>query len=50
MRVPCWGLTTRRLQVEVAALVAGKGLSVRETEAIVRRMSRPGTDQPRLRR
>ncbi len=40
------GLTTRRLQVEVAALVAGKGLSVRETEAIVRRMGRPGTDQP----
>ncbi|MGC1459093.1 MAG: ParB/RepB/Spo0J family partition protein [Steroidobacteraceae bacterium] len=37
------GLTTRRQQVEVAALVAKKGLSVRETEAIVRRMSQSGT-------
>ena len=33
------GLTTRRRQVEVGLLVAKKGLSVRETEAIVRRMS-----------
>jgi ParB family chromosome partitioning protein len=32
------GLTTARQQVEVAALVARKGLSVRETEALVRRM------------
>jgi ParB family chromosome partitioning protein len=40
------GLTTRRQQVEVAALVAKKGLSVRETEAIVRRMAQGGADQP----
>jgi ParB family chromosome partitioning protein len=33
------GLTTRRQQVEVAALVVKKSLSVRETEAIVRRMT-----------
>ena len=38
------GLTTRRQQVEVAALVVKKGLSVRETEAIVRRMSQPGAE------
>jgi ParB family chromosome partitioning protein len=31
-------LTTRRQQVEVAALVAKKALSVRETEALVRRL------------
>jgi ParB family chromosome partitioning protein len=36
------GLTTRRQQVEVAALVAKRGLSVRDTEAIVRRMSAGG--------
>jgi ParB family chromosome partitioning protein len=36
------GLTTRRQQIEVAALVAKKGLSVRETEAIVRRMGQSG--------
>ena len=35
------GLTSRRQQVEVAALVARTGLSVRETEAIVRRMTQP---------
>jgi ParB family chromosome partitioning protein len=35
------GLTQRRQQVEVAALVARKGLSVRETEALVRRLSQP---------
>ncbi len=40
------GLTTRRQQVEVAALVAKKGLSVRETEAIVRRMTQAGGDRP----
>ncbi len=34
------GLTTRRQQVEVAVLVVKKELSVRETEAIVRRMTR----------
>jgi ParB family chromosome partitioning protein len=32
------GFTVQRQQVEVAALVARKGLSVRETEALVRRM------------
>jgi ParB family chromosome partitioning protein len=40
------GLATRRQQVEVAALVARTGLSVRETEAIVRRMTQPGADRP----
>ena len=35
------GLTQRRQQVEVAALVARKGLSVRETEALVRRLVTP---------
>jgi ParB family transcriptional regulator, chromosome partitioning protein len=35
------GLSSRRQQVEVAALVARTGLSVRETEAIVRRMTQP---------
>ena len=42
------GLETTRQQVEVGALVAKKGLSVRETEALVKRMlahrnERPGT-------
>jgi ParB family chromosome partitioning protein len=36
------GLTARRQQVEVANLVARKGLSVRDTEALVRRLSTPG--------
>ena len=40
------GLTTRRQQVEVAALVVKKELSVRETEAIVRRMTQGGSDRP----
>ena len=35
------GLSQRRQQVEVAALVARKGLSVRETEALVRRLVTP---------
>ncbi|MGH8262671.1 MAG: ParB/RepB/Spo0J family partition protein, partial [Steroidobacteraceae bacterium] len=35
------GLTQRRQQIEVAKMVAGKGLSVRETEALVRRMLNP---------
>jgi len=35
------GLSNRRQQVEVAMLVAKKGLSVRETEALVRRMQQP---------
>jgi ParB family transcriptional regulator, chromosome partitioning protein len=38
------GLTATRQQVEVAALVARKGLSVRETEALVRRMLAPKDD------
>jgi ParB family transcriptional regulator, chromosome partitioning protein len=37
------GLSTRRQQIEVAALVAKKGLSVRETEALVRRLIAPVT-------
>jgi ParB family chromosome partitioning protein len=35
------GLANRRQQTEVGALVAKKGLSVRETEALVRRLQRP---------
>jgi len=35
------GLGQRRQQAEVAALVARKGLSVRETEALVRRLAAP---------
>jgi ParB family transcriptional regulator, chromosome partitioning protein len=35
------GLATRRQQSEVASLVAKKGISVRETEALVRRLQRP---------
>jgi ParB family chromosome partitioning protein len=35
------GLPQRRQQIEVAALVAGKGLSVREAESLVRRMIEP---------
>ena len=35
------GLGNRRQQSEVAALVAKKGLSVRETEALVRRLTAP---------
>jgi ParB family chromosome partitioning protein len=35
------GLTSRRQQVEVAVLVAKKSLSVRETEALVRRIINP---------
>jgi ParB family chromosome partitioning protein len=34
-------LTARRQQIEVAGLVAKKGLSVRETEALVRRLATP---------
>ncbi|MDB6042892.1 MAG: chromosome partitioning protein ParB [Gammaproteobacteria bacterium] len=36
-------LPNRRQQIEVAALVAKKGLSVRDTEALVRRMQQPAT-------
>jgi ParB family chromosome partitioning protein len=39
------GLTTRRQQIEVAALVVKRGVSVRETEAIVRRMTQSATDK-----
>ena len=35
------GLSNRRQQAEVAALVAKKGLSVRETEGLVRRLTAP---------
>jgi ParB family transcriptional regulator, chromosome partitioning protein len=35
------GLTNRRQQADVASLVAKKGLSVRETEALVRRLTVP---------
>jgi ParB family chromosome partitioning protein len=35
------GLANRRQQSEVASLVAKKGISVRETEALVRRLQRP---------
>ena len=35
------GLPQRRQQIEVATLVAGKGLSVREAESLVRRMIEP---------
>jgi ParB family chromosome partitioning protein len=37
------GLTSRRQQIEVAALVAKKALSVRETEALVRRLLSPAS-------
>jgi ParB family chromosome partitioning protein len=39
------GLSTRRQQIEVAALVAKKGLSVRDTEALVRRIIAPRAPQ-----
>jgi ParB family chromosome partitioning protein len=37
------GLATRRQQIEVASLVAKKSLSVRDTEALVRRIMNPKT-------
>jgi ParB family transcriptional regulator, chromosome partitioning protein len=40
-------LSNRRQQTEVAVLVAKKSLSVRETEALVRRMLQRGTDSER---
>ena len=40
------GLVQRRQQTEIALLVAKKGLSVRETEALVRRMQQPGIEKP----
>ena len=39
------GLTVRRQQIEVADLVAKKGLSVRDTEALVRRLIAPAAAQ-----
>jgi ParB family chromosome partitioning protein len=39
------GLTSRRQQIEVAALVAKKGLSVRETEVLVRRLIAPAAPE-----
>jgi ParB family chromosome partitioning protein len=39
------GLATRRQQIEVAALVAKKSLSVRDTEALVRRIINPKTTE-----
>jgi len=42
------GLANRRQQSEVGALVAKKGISVRDTEALVRRLQRPaGSDRGR---
>jgi ParB family chromosome partitioning protein len=40
------GLTSRRQQIEVAGLVAKKSLSVRETEALVRRIINPHPSNP----
>ncbi|HEX3912088.1 MAG TPA: ParB/RepB/Spo0J family partition protein [Steroidobacteraceae bacterium] len=40
------GLATRRQQIEVATLVAKKSLSVRDTEALVRRIISPRPAQP----
>ncbi|HEY1491509.1 MAG TPA: ParB/RepB/Spo0J family partition protein [Steroidobacteraceae bacterium] len=41
------GLTQRRQQIEVATLVVKKGLSVRDTEALVRRLQAPPGTGPR---
>ena len=40
------GLSSRRQQIEVASLVAKKSLSVRETEALVRRIMNPHPANP----
>jgi ParB family chromosome partitioning protein len=40
------GLSSRRQQIEVAGLVAKKSLSVRETEALVRRIINPHSADP----
>jgi ParB family transcriptional regulator, chromosome partitioning protein len=42
------GLANRRQQIEVAALVAKKSLSVRDTEALVRRIINPKAADPKL--
>jgi len=39
------GLTNRKQQVEVAALIAKKSLSVRDAEALVRRLQQPQPEQ-----
>jgi ParB family chromosome partitioning protein len=39
------GLTNKRKQAEVAAVVAKRGMSVRDTEAMVRRLQQPGGDR-----
>jgi ParB family transcriptional regulator, chromosome partitioning protein len=39
------GLANRRQQVEVAVLIAKKGLSVRDTEALVKRMQQPAAQR-----
>ena len=44
------GLTQRRQQIEVGALVAKKGLSVRDTEALVRSDARAGRRRQQRRR
>jgi ParB family chromosome partitioning protein len=41
------GLTQRRQQIEVATLVVKKGLSVRDTESLVRRLQAPAGDRDR---
>jgi len=41
------GLTVARQQVEVGALVAKKGLSVRETEALVKKMLAHAAEPPK---
>jgi ParB family chromosome partitioning protein len=40
------GLTHRGQQVEVAKLVAQRGLSVRDTESLVRRLQKPDAEKP----
>jgi ParB family chromosome partitioning protein len=40
------GITNRKQQAEIAAIVVKKGLSVRETEALVRRLQQSGAKSP----
>ena len=47
MRARCWVSPTGRQQIEVGALVAKKGLSVRETEALVTHARRRPARQSR---
>jgi len=39
------GLTNKRKQAEIASIVAKRGMSVRDTEAMVRRLQQPGADR-----